>query len=215
MIARSLKTFHAWREEHPVVYDAVMDRITRWVPELKDNFEQAAAMVTVKHKPCRGCEIDGVHVECSFSTRVPGGKVIPHSHLHTSCLLCSETRLKTLETLEKRGRFAQIVRSLKAYCVWQKEHPAVYDAAMDRITRWVPELKGHFERAAARDKVKHKPPASLEERTAADKQQREEQWASAKASRRRRERACASRRRRERARAAAKYKPRKCASESM
>ena len=63
--------------------------------------------------------------------------------------------MKTLETLEKRGRFAQIVRSLKAYYAWRKEHPTVYDAAMDRITRWVPELKDHFE-----EKVKHRPPAS-------------------------------------------------------
>ena len=102
---------------------------------------------------CRGCEIDGVHVECSFSTRVPGGK--SKSSPNPNCLFCSETRLKTLETLEKRGRFAQIVRSLKAYYAWQKEHPAVYDAAMDRITRWVPELKDHFE-----EKVKHRPPAS-------------------------------------------------------
>ena len=33
----------------------------------------------------------------------------------------------------------------------------MYDAAMDRITRWVPELKGTLERVAA--KV-HKPPAN-------------------------------------------------------
>ena len=57
----------------------------------------------------------------------------------------------------------------------------MYDAAMDRITRWMPELN---ERAAAKAKVTYKPPASFEERAAADKQQREEQWASAKASRR-------------------------------
>ena len=42
----------------------------------------------------------------------------------------------------------------------------MYDAVMDRITRWVPELKDHFERAAAKAKVKHKPAASLEERAA-------------------------------------------------
>ena len=59
----------------------------------------------------------------------------------------------------------------------------MYDAAMDRITRWAPKFKYLFERVAAKDKVKHKSPASLEERAAADKQQREEQWASAKASR--------------------------------
>ena len=40
------------------------------------------------------------------------------------------------------------------------------------------------ERAAAKAKVKYKPPASLDECAAADKQQREEQRASAKASRR-------------------------------
>ena len=60
----------------------------------------------------------------------------------------------------------------------------MYDAAMDRITRWAPKFKYLFERVAAKDKVKHKSPASLEERAAADKQQREEQWASAKVSRR-------------------------------
>ena len=274
------------------MYDAVMDRITRWVPELKDHFERAAAGEKVKHKPvasleeraaadkqqrqeqwasakasrrstsapssfvckrkcqdealvrttkracygskyCRGCEIDGVHVECSFSTRVPGGKVrVCGGTVRTpypNCLLCTETSLQTLETLEKRGRFAEIGRSLKACCAWRKEHPAVYDAAMDRITRcllcsetrlktlenvetletrgrfaqiarsletfhawraehpavydavmdritrWVPELKDRFERVAAK----------LEERAAADKQQREEQRASAKASWRR------------------------------
>ena len=86
MIARSLKAYGAWRAEHPAVYDAVMDRITRWVPELKDQLEG------YNPRLCRGCEIDGVHVECSFSTRVPGGKAI--SHPNTVCLLCSETRLK-------------------------------------------------------------------------------------------------------------------------
>ena len=180
------------------MYDAAMDRITRWVPELKDTFEGATA---THGGACRGCEIDGVHVECSFSTRVPGGKAIPHANLNTSCLICSEARLKTLG---KRS-ISMIAHSLKTFHAWREEHPVVYDAVMDRITRWVPELKNHFERAAAGENVKHKPPASLEERAAADKQQREEQWASAKASRRRRERA----------RAAAKYKPRKCASESM
>ena len=111
---------------------------------------------------CRGCEIDGVHVECSFSTCVPGGKVqglpVRGSASRFVCLLCSESRLKTLETLEKRGRFAQIVRSLKSYCTWRKDHSAVYDSAMDRIIRWVPELKDHFERAAVKATVKHKLP---------------------------------------------------------
>ena len=142
---------------------------------------------------CRGCEIDGVHVECSFSTRVPGGKVCTRGSPSASCLFCSEARLKTLDTLDERrlakgasvlqrGRFAQIARSFKAYCAWRKEHPAVYDAAMDRIARWVPDLKNHFEREAAKDKVEHKPLARLEERAVTDQQQHEEQWASAKAS---------------------------------
>ena len=144
------------------MYDAAMDRITRWVPELKDTFERAAA---THGGACRGCEIDGVHVECSFSTRVRGGKAVA-TYANTSCLLCSETRLKALETLERRGRFAQIVRSLKSCYAWQKEHSAVYDAAMDRITRWAPELKDRFERAAAQIKVKHKLAASHEERAA-------------------------------------------------
>ena len=82
----------------------------------------------------------------------------------------------------------------------------MYDAAMDRIKRWSPKLKDHFERAAPGKKVKHTAPASLEKRAAvdkrqreisagynpglclgeffADKQQREGQWAFAKASRR-------------------------------
>ena len=60
----------------------------------------------------------------------------------------------------------------------------MYDAAMDRITRWVPGLKDHFERAMAKVEVQHKPAASMEKRVAADKPQREEQWASAKVSRR-------------------------------
>ena len=60
----------------------------------------------------------------------------------------------------------------------------MYDAAMDRITRWVPGLKDHFERAMAKVEVQHKPAASMEKRVAADKPQREEQWASAKALRR-------------------------------
>ena len=114
------------------MYDAAMDRITRWVPELKDNFEQAAAKVTVKHKPCRGCEIDGVHVECSFSTRVPGGKAKPYPN--TSCLLCNETRLKS------HGAWgtmfgARIARSLETFYAWREEHPAVYDGVMDRIIK--------------------------------------------------------------------------------
>ena len=70
--------------------------------------------------------------------------------------------------------FLPIARSLKAYCAWREEHPVVYDAVMDRVDRWLPELKDQFERAAAK----------VEERAAADKQQREEQWASAKVSRR-------------------------------
>ena len=126
-----------------------------------------------RKQACRGCEIDGVHVECSFSTRVPGGKVI--SKPNTICVLCSETRLKTLG---KRSLWS-IARSLKAYCAWREKHPAVYDAAMDRITRWVPELKDHFERAAAKAKAKHKPPVvkhkpavSLEERGARAVQRR-------------------------------------------
>ena len=90
------------------MYDAAMERITRWAPGLKDRFERAAAQIKVKHKLaasleeraagsarkrtieeaveeaveeaparvprkthpsmlCRGCEIDGVHIECSFS----------------------------------------------------------------------------------------------------------------------------------------------------
>ena len=60
----------------------------------------------------------------------------------------------------------------------------MYDAVMDRITRWVPELKDYFDRAAATAKVKHKPAVSLEECAAADKQQHEEPRASAKVSRR-------------------------------
>ena len=133
------------------MYDAVMDRITRWVPELKDNVERVAAGVS--RRTCRGCEIDGVQVECSFSTRVPGGKA--RSYPNTSCLLCSETRLKTFG---KRS-IQMIARSLRAYRAWREEHSAVYDAAMDRITRWVPQLKDNFERAATTTKGKHKPPA--------------------------------------------------------
>ena len=53
----------------------------------------------------------------------------------------------------------------------------------DRITRLVPAFKDHLERAAATARVKRKLRASLEERAAADKQRRDEQWASAKASR--------------------------------
>ena len=60
----------------------------------------------------------------------------------------------------------------------------MYDAVMDRVARWMPELKDHFERTAAKAKVKHKLPASLEERAVANKQKRAAQWASAKASRR-------------------------------
>ena len=145
------------------MYDAVMNRITRWVPELKDYFDRTGAAVKVKRKPaasletraavdkqqheeqrpsrglCRGCEIDGVHVECSFSTRVPGGKAYRQS-LNTSCMLCSETHLKMLG---KRS-IGVINCRLKAYGAWREEHPAVYDAVMNRITRWVPELKDHL-----------------------------------------------------------------------
>ena len=124
------------------MYDAAMDRITRWVPELKAHFERAAAKDKVGHKPL---------AKGAFALQ--------------------------------RGRFAPIVRSLKTFHAWRAEHPAVYDAAMDRITMLVPALKDHLERAAAKARVKHKPPASLEERAAADKQRRDEQWASAKASR--------------------------------
>ena len=166
------------------MYDAVMDRITRWVPELKDYFDRAAATAKVKHKPavsleecaaadkqqheeprasakvsrrstsaspssarkcpshalCRGCEIDGVHVECSFSTRVPGGKAKP-GYPNTRCMLCSETHLKMLG----KRTIGVINCRLRAYGAWRAEHPAVYDAVMDRITRWVPELKDQLE----------------------------------------------------------------------
>ena len=48
----------------------------------------------------------------------------------------------------------------------------MYDAAMERITRWAPELKDRFERAAAQIKVKHKLAASLEERAAGSARKR-------------------------------------------
>ena len=48
----------------------------------------------------------------------------------------------------------------------------MYDAAMDHITRWVPELKDRFERAAAKVKVKRKQAASLEERAAGSARKR-------------------------------------------
>ena len=87
-----------------------------------------------------------MHVECSFSTRVRGGKAVAIRVRGTSCLLCSETRLKTFGEISIRS----IARSLKAYS------PVVYEAVMDRITRWVPELRDYFERAAAKVNVKHK-----------------------------------------------------------
>ena len=40
----------------------------------------------------------------------------------------------------------------------------MYDAAVDRITRWAPELKDHIERAAAGEKVKHKPSVTAGEK---------------------------------------------------
>ena len=48
----------------------------------------------------------------------------------------------------------------------------MYDAAMERIIRWAPELKDRFERAAAKAKVMHKPAASLEERAAGSARKR-------------------------------------------
>ncbi|MCH2143405.1 MAG: hypothetical protein MK077_10480 [Phycisphaerales bacterium] len=171
-----------------------MNRITRWVPELKDYFKRTVAKTKIKHESaanldehavadkqqreerqasasnfankcpsnalCRGCEIGGVQVECSFSTRVPGGKA--RSDPHKSCLLCSETRLKshgTWSTMFGGGSILVIARSLKTFYAWREEHPAVYDAAMDRITRWVPQLKDNFERAVTATKGEHKPPA--------------------------------------------------------
>ena len=133
------------------MYDAVMDRITRLVPQRFEGYNP---------RLCRGCEIDGVHVECSFSIRVPGGKAT--SFGNTRCLFCSETRLKTYvyddsPPMTKAARCGVILRLLRAYCAGREEHPAVYDAAMDRITRWVPDLKGTLERVAA--KV-YKPPAN-------------------------------------------------------
>ena len=205
------------------MYDAVVDRITRWAPELKDHFERAAAGKKVKHKPlatagekvkhkssvssklcrggekpparpklCQGCVIDGVHLECSFGTRVPGGKAMVR-HPDTVCLLCSETRLKRhygvplvdRQDFRPQGTGRICARLLKIFYAWREEHPAVYDAAMDRITRWVPELRDHFERLTDKAKVQHKPTVGLEERAVVDKQQCEGQWALAKASQRR------------------------------
>ena len=176
LIVRSLKAYS------PVVYDAAVHRITRWVPELKDDIERAVAKVKVQ--PCRGCEIDGVFVECSFCARVPGGKAMVR-HPNTVCLLCSETRLKShygitladRQDFRPQGTGRSSAGLFKIFYARREEHPAVYDAAMDRITRWVPGLKDHFERAGAKVKVQHK-------RAVADKQQSERQWASAKASRR-------------------------------
>ena len=48
----------------------------------------------------------------------------------------------------------------------------MYDAAMERITRWAPELRDRFERAAAQIKVKHQLAASLEERAAGSARKR-------------------------------------------
>ena len=51
--------------------DAVMDRITKRMPELKDHLERAAAAsleecaAQRRRGACRGCELDGVHVECT------------------------------------------------------------------------------------------------------------------------------------------------------
>ena len=111
----------------------------------------AGHMKRAPSRLCRGCDIDGVHVECSFSTCVPGGKAIVLPN--TNCLLCSEARMCARPLTQS---ILAIVPSLKAYCGWREEHPAVYDAAMDRITRWAPKFKYHLERAAAKDKGKHK-----------------------------------------------------------
>ena len=55
---------------------------------------------------------------------------------------------------------------VEAFCAWREARPVGYDAAMDRITRWVPELKDRFERAVCKVNVTHEPVASLEERAA-------------------------------------------------
>ena len=45
----------------------------------------------------------------------------------------------------------------------------MYDAVMDRVARWVPELKDYFKRTVAKTKIKHESAANLEEHAVADK----------------------------------------------
>ena len=72
------------------------------------------------------------------------------------CLFCSETRLKsyggtcsgTRVTELRHGtrmQYHAIVRALKIYYAWRGQHPEVYDAAMDRLSRWLgPGRKNEF-----------------------------------------------------------------------
>ena len=83
-------------------------------------------------------------------------------HPNTVCLLCSETRLKShygitladRQDFRPQGTGRSCARLFKIFYAWREEHPAVYDAAMDRITRWVPELKAHFEEKVKRKQCK-------------------------------------------------------------
>ena len=82
---------------------------------------------------CHACEVDVVHVECFFSTRVSGGRVMVR-HPYTVGLLCSETRLKTFLGAWR----ARFVGLLQTCYVWREEYSVLYDTVTDRITRWVP-----------------------------------------------------------------------------
>ena len=72
----------------------------------------------------------------------------------TRCLLWSETRLKS----HVAWGIMLGTQQLNIFYAWREEHPAVYDAAMDRIIRWVPRLKDNFERVAVKAKVAHRSP---------------------------------------------------------
>ena len=99
-----------------------------------------------RQKVCQGSVIDGAPVPCVCNAHTP--MTPARLHRGSQCMFCCEDNMKT--ALEKRNGKGAFVRILKTFHVWRAEHPMPYTTAMDRIARWVPDMKNYFDIAAAR-----------------------------------------------------------------
>jgi hypothetical protein len=104
-------------------------------PPTRNIRKRPAAKSKEKHQ-CGGWTVDGVHVHCKFSHRHKGEKAIPFKH-RGQCLFCSEGLLTAVvATIHGKGC---IVRGLKKFVGWKGERPDIYDEAVQRLQKWLPD----------------------------------------------------------------------------